>query len=242
MTPITILGERRTYSEVADTHDHAFAQLILPLTGTLFIETAQGHLAVDTSRLFFLPPSCRHTFYADDTNQFLVLDVPPQALPDPETTALQGGVSPTLDERWQALRYLLLSEIGETPTTHRALTDLFRYAYDLLQRDHVPRSLQYIHDHYAETLDLPTLAAVEGFNPTYYSEWFKKMTGLSPTAYIQRLRLTEAKQLLAQTDLPILHIAQQVGYEHHSSLTRLFRQSEGITPHAFRRHNRKSVK
>ncbi len=240
--PNTILGERRSYADVADTHDHPFAQLILPLSGTLFIETARHRLAVDTARLFFLPPHCLHTFYANDTNQFLVLDVPPQAIPTPDRQRLDGGVSPALDERWQALRLLLLSEIGEQPATHRALTDLFRYAYELLHREARPRSLQYIHAHYADPLDLPTLAALEGFTPTYYSEWFKKLTGLTPTAYIQQMRLTAAKQLLAQTDLPILHIAQQVGYEHHASLTRLFRQVEGLTPHAFRHKSRNLVK
>lgn len=33
----TITGERRTYSDVGGSHEHPYAQLILPLTGTLFL-------------------------------------------------------------------------------------------------------------------------------------------------------------------------------------------------------------
>lgn len=48
------------------------------------------------------------------------------------------------------------------------------------------------------------------------------------------MRLNKAKELLRDTDLPILHIAIQVGLEHQSSLTRLFQKYEEITPSQFR--------
>lgn len=233
-----ITVECRTYLEVAHTHQHAYAQLILPLTGALFIETAANSIPLNEDRLFFLPPDCRHTFYAKDNNQFLVLDVPAALIPDRPGFRPTGGLAPALDERWLAVRFLLLSEIDRTAPSAQAIVDLFRYAYRLLQPEISPRSLQYLQAHYHTPLNLQTLADLEGFNLTYYCEWFKKLTGLTPHAYLRRLRLDRAKELLAQTDLPILHIAQQVGYEHHASLTRLFQQQEGCTPQAYRRQSR----
>lgn len=57
---------------------------------------------------------------------------------------------------------------------------------------------------------------------------------------MQLLRLDRAKTLLRETNLSILQIAQQVGYDHHTSLTRLFKQLEQTTPQAYRQRTRKS--
>ncbi|MCL4303545.1 MAG: AraC family transcriptional regulator [Anaerolineae bacterium] len=236
-----ILAERRSYSEIACTHAHAHAQLILPLQGAISINTAQPHQLTEQA-LLFLPPHCQHTFYGHERNQVLVLDVPGSLCPGEEMRWLAGGLRRSVDDRWQALRFLLLSEVSDKPATHQAVTDLFHYAYRLLLQATTPHSIQYLHDHYAENIQLAALAALEGYNPTYYSEWFKKTTGLTASAYLQKLRLEEAKNLLAETDLPILHIAQQVGYEHHASLTRLFRESEQMSPAEYRRKTRKLVK
>lgn len=236
-----ILAERRSYSETVYTHTHTHAQLILPLQGAISIDTDEPHPLTEQS-LLFLPPNCQHTFYGHERNQVLVLDIPGQLCPDKDMRRLEKGLCRSMDDRWQALRFLLLNEVNDRPATHQAVTDLFRYAYHLLMELTRPRSIQYLHDHYAENIPLTTLAALEGYNPTYYSEWFKKTTGLTPSVYMQKLRLETAKNLLAETDLPILHIAQQVGYEHHASLTRLFRDYEGLTPADYRHKTRKSVK
>ncbi len=42
---------------------------------------------------------------------------------------------------------------------------------------------------------------------TYYCEWFRKLTGMTPKAYIQIIRLRKAKELLAHTNISIFQIA-----------------------------------
>ena len=238
-----ILGEQRTYSGVADTHTHDYAQLIIPLQGVMYIETPRYQFDLNETRVFFLPPDCRHTFYAHTNNRFLVLDVPSQVVAAAASNTLSGGLSLSFDERWQALRALLLHEIGDRPASSHPLTHLFQYAYhSLLTIAEMPRSMAYLHRHFTEPLNLTTLADLEGFNPTYFCEWFKHETGQTVKQYLHHLRLQEAKTLLTQTDLPIIQIAQQVGYEHHASLVRLFRQYEQLSPSAFRRQSRNSVK
>ena len=122
------------------------------------------------------------------------------------------------------------------------VTDLFRYALSILQQDRLPQSIQYIHANFYNSISLQKLASIEGYNQTYYCQWFKNTTGMSPKTYIQSIRLNRAKELLTHTDLSILQIAQQVGYEHHSSLTRLFQQHERVTPLNYRQQSRNSVK
>lgn len=237
-----IVGECRTYSDLTHTHEHVFAQLILPLQGTLSIATSLHNFELDDSRLFFLPPGCQHTFFAKNSNRFLVLDIPSFMLIGAESSKIQGGLSTVLDERWLAIRSLMLSEVSQQVAINQDLTSLFGYAYRVLLREYTPRSIQYIHINYHQPLELQKLAELESYNLTYYCEWFKKLTGVTPKTYIQNLRLEKAKELLTHTNLSILQIAHRVGYEHHSSLTRLFRQYKNVTPLVYRQQARRSEK
>lgn len=103
----------------------------------------------------------------------------------------------------------------------------------------MPASIEYINNHYFEEIDLKVLAEIEHYTPTYYSEWFKQNMNMSLTTYIQNLRLKKAKELLLNTDYTILQIAQIVGYNHNSSLTRLFKTLEKTTPIQFKIENQK---
>lgn len=62
---------------------------------------------------------------------------------------------------------------------------------------------------------------------------------MSPKEYIIKIRLEKAKELLRDTDYTILQIAQMVGYQHHGSLTRLFREWVGVSPAVYRKTIRK---
>lgn len=233
-----VLGEHRRYTAQVDTHDHPYAQLIFPIQGHLVIETTTHNLKLSDSQLFFLPPRCRHTFYALDDNECLVLDISAPLVTEPEWQTAQGGMSVPLDDQWQALRYLMLVETRDRPIVEQHLRPLFLYAYARLQQPQTPRSVRYIEQHLASPLTVEQLAAIEGYSPTYYCEWFKQWMGRSPGDYIQHRRLETAKTLLRESDLPILAIAQQVGYEHHASFSRAFQQQVGCSPTAYRKTSR----
>lgn len=230
----TIAVERRTYSNVGHHHDHPFAQLILPLRGTLFIETAVYQLDLDESSVFFIPPGCQHHFYARSANEFLTLDISPNIVSNLVSRETANGIRANFEERWRSLRTLLLAELDETRQPSHALLYLVQYMGALLIQPAKIRSLHYMHQHYSQPISITHLAHLEGYSLSYYSEWFKAHTGKSPKAYLQDLRLQQAKALLHHTDLPIYHIAQAVGFERASSLTRLFRQRDRTTPQQYR--------
>ena len=245
----TIMAERRTYSEVGCSHDHLYAQLIVPLTGALFIETRAHQFELDESSVFFLPPRSLHYFYARDRNEFLILDIPAHLVSDLADGEVCYGIRTNFEARWSAIRTLLLAEIdgqcfpGETSPTPQtgSLLHLVHYINGLLTQSRCAGSLHYIRQHYHHPLDVAQLAQMEGYSRSYYSEWFKAQTGKSPKAYIQDLRLKQAKELLQYTDLPIYQIAQQVGFELASSLTRLFQQRDGVSPQCYRAKTRNSA-
>jgi len=234
-----IIGELRTYSDKCDTHAHSYAQLILPLEGTLSIETSAHCFEDNEQRIFFLSPNCNHSFYSKVRNKFLVLDIPSYYLLPQELDGVKDVVSKVVDGRWQALRLLMLNEIENNYGENQSIIHLFRYALPLLLEDVQPVSINYIHRNYYKKISIQELADLEHYNVSYYCEWFLKKTGITPLKYIQNVRLRKAKELLVDTDFSLLQVAQQVGYEYQSSLTKLFKESEGISPSNYRKSYRK---
>jgi transcriptional regulator GlxA family with amidase domain len=67
---------------------------------------------------------------------------------------------------------------------------------------------------------------------------FVHATGLTPIAYVQRLRIEDAKRRLEQTDAPVDEISWRVGYEDPAFFRRLFKRTTGVAPGAYRKRFR----
>ena len=57
---------------------------------------------------------------------------------------------------------------------------------------------------------------------------------VSMIAYLNRLRIQKAKAMLNRSYLSVESVAEACGVENPSNFTKLFRQTEGITPSAYR--------
>ncbi|KOR26946.1 AraC family transcriptional regulator [Clostridium sporogenes] len=229
--------ERRIYNHKFNIHSHSYAQLILPIHGVLDIETTYKKLTLENKHLFFLPPDCKHTFKANNNNEFLILDISNNMLNKYDMENLAGGKEFLFDHKWEAIRYLLLNEANNKKSSN-SINNLFMYCYDFIVDETIHDSIKYINEHFAEDIDLKKLADIEHYNISYYSEWFKSKMKVSPIEYIQNLRVQKAKSLLLNTNLTILQISQIVGYEHNSSFTRVFKHLEKISPIEFRKNQK----
>lgn len=67
---------------------------------------------------------------------------------------------------------------------------------------------------------------------------FTVATGLSPLAYVQRLRIEDAKRRLERTEASVDAISWRVGYEDAAFFRRLFRRTTGLAPGAYRKRFR----
>ena len=70
--------------------------------------------------------------------------------------------------------------------------------------------------------------------PTF-NRRFKRATGHTPVAYLQRLRVEEAKRLLERTDAPVDDVCVRVGYDEAAAFRRVFKRVTSLTPAAYRR-------
>lgn len=67
---------------------------------------------------------------------------------------------------------------------------------------------------------------------------FTAATGLAPIAYVQRLRIEDAKRQLERTDASADEISWRVGYEDPAFFRRLFKRTTGLAPGAYRKRFR----
>jgi LacI family transcriptional regulator len=68
---------------------------------------------------------------------------------------------------------------------------------------------------------------------------FKQAVGRTLHAEMLRVRLARARELLAETDLPIAVVADKAGFRHQEYLGAVFRQRVGTTPAQFRQTHRR---
>jgi AraC-like DNA-binding protein len=95
----------------------------------------------------------------------------------------------------------------------------------------VARAIRWLRDHYAEPLRIETLAKHVGMSPSALHLHFKSVTALSPLQYQKRLRLQEARRLMAGEGLDAGEAAFRVGYESQSQFVREYRRMFGESPH-----------
>lgn len=67
---------------------------------------------------------------------------------------------------------------------------------------------------------------------------FTAATGVAPIAYVQRLRIEDAKRRLERTDASVDEISWRVGYEDAAFFRRLFKRTTGMAPGAYRKRFR----
>jgi AraC-like DNA-binding protein len=78
------------------------------------------------------------------------------------------------------------------------------------------------------------LAQEAGYSPDHFARIFKQTIGISPQAYVIRVRIDRAKQLLVESSLSISQIADVLGYEDLYFFSRQFKRKTGKTPRAYR--------
>lgn len=78
------------------------------------------------------------------------------------------------------------------------------------------------------------LAAEANLSESRFAHLFREQTGETPIAYVERLRLEQAQQLLLRSDLQIQEIAREVGFEEPTYFSTRFRKRFGKSPRHWR--------
>jgi len=98
----------------------------------------------------------------------------------------------------------------------------------------ITRAKQFIRDHHTEELSLGQVAAAVHTSIFYFCKLFRKVTGLTFTEFVSRIRIEKAKNLLLNPNLRISEIAYDVGFQSLTHFNRVFKNVVGESPTKFR--------
>lgn len=90
----------------------------------------------------------------------------------------------------------------------------------------------------AKDADLGKLAEIAGLEGRTFLRRFKKATGFTTTEYAQRIRVSNARDLLQTGTLPLDQVAWEVGYGDAGAFRKVFTRIVGLTPGDYRQRFR----
>ena len=92
----------------------------------------------------------------------------------------------------------------------------------------------YIITHFSEKLTLKSLAAEFNMNPNYCCSLFTKYLGQTFSAYLTELRITEAQNLLHNSNYSLEEIASLVGFKDYFYFSKVFKKYCKYSPKEYR--------
>lgn len=96
--------------------------------------------------------------------------------------------------------------------------------------DYVEQTKHHMGIHYADMMDVESIAKASGVSPSRFYQAFKQQTGFSPNKYMTVVRLKASLGLLSKGDMPVSTVAHTVGYHDELYFSRLFKRHMSMSP------------
>lgn len=129
-----------------------------------------------------------------------------------------------INEKIANLLTLIMSESWH-PDSHRTA----------VKKQSMQQIKSYLDEHYREHITLDQLAEQFFINKYYLTRVFRAEYGTTILSYLDRVRVSQAKQLLRFTDRTAEEIGTHVGIDEPGYFNRVFKKVEGITPGEYRK-------
>lgn len=103
--------------------------------------------------------------------------------------------------------------------------------------DSILPSLQYIMEHYIETIRISTLAKTCYVSESYFRRVFFECMHVSPSEYINQFRINKACELIKNKNYSMDVIASKVGFQSTATFYRNFKRQKGCKPFQWKNDN-----
>lgn len=221
---------------------------VFVLSGEAYYEFAEKSFSVSKGDVFYLPKGSRYTIaITGHPYTFIYTDFffehPAEEMP--ESDVFRGG--PSLEHTF--VKLLNLWRLGDFSDKLRCRALLYEIyaavvktaALAELTTEHthrLDRVMVYLHDHYTDPdLTVEQLAALYHTSAVHFRRTFTRLYHTSPMKYITALRLSKARELLLNTDLPVGEISRRCGYTSPYYFDRVFKQEFGTQPLQLRKQS-----
>lgn len=236
----------RSYGETRDADRHAYAQVVLPVSGQVALEIEGREKRLDPLHAALVAPGAWHSQHSRVANRSLILDVQadafahgpwgellarpftgigPAARKLVEFMGILADSQPLAPKVVQGWAPLLLDTLGmgaPQPASRLAA---------LLARIELEPGLPWTTE---------TMAHAANLSVSRLHALFREELDASPHGWLLDCRLERACSLLAATDRPVAEIALATGFSEQSALTRAMRRMLDTTPAAYRAQHRET--
>lgn len=96
------------------------------------------------------------------------------------------------------------------------------------------RILNYIDRNIKSGISLDQAAEYANMSSYYFSRVFKKITGVNFITYVTDCKIEIAREMLVDTDMPVISIAYELSYSEANYFSKAFKRKVGMTPTEYR--------
>lgn len=134
---------------------------------------------------------------------------------------------------------------GRRHDTFLVLEKMWGVIFDAIDEDRCyavsdeQRVLNYVDRNVKEGIGLNEAAEYANMSSSYFSKFFKRITGVNFITYMMDGKINAAKDMLADTDMPVINIAYELSYSETNYFGKAFKKKVGLTPTEYREQHQR---
>lgn len=230
--------------------------LIYNTQGLGVIKTEKSSFELAPDHFFIIPAGVPHAYYADSGNPWSIYWIhfagnkagqiskpllQPVFIERSKTSRINDRIG-LFSEIFQNLERGFSIETLEyvnlcLPRLLASFTYLERYRMvnEQIAKDPVDLSINFMLENLSCKFRLSELAHVVNLSASHYSRLFLSRTGHSPINYFIQLKIQHSCKLFDSTNLSVVEVAREAGFDDQFYFSRQFRKVMGMSPREFRR-------
>ncbi len=220
-------GCRHSYSSKGGNLSRAFVVCFECTSHTLRLLSGVPFVATDDEAYCVkrIIDECRSTFRMNERDQLELISSP--AFGGQQAIILQ-------------LEYLLIGLLRRHLSEKRS--DVVFLSREKFYPDLVDIITGYLRDNVRQRISLKDVCERFNYSRSFICKIFKEQTGESLISYFNRIKIEEAKNLLADTDMTVISISELLGFSEAKYFGVTFKKQEGVSPQAYRAQARLNAK
>lgn len=128
----------------------------------------------------------------------------------------------------------VLQELATATDAEPLHADGVRFDLNPKEQERFNRVCRYVEQHYAQPIDVRTVAGLASLTVPAFCRYFKRMTHLTFTDFVNEYRVNQARRLL-HSARTIADVSTDVGFNNLSHFNKTFRAVTGQTPGTYRK-------
>ena len=128
----------------------------------------------------------------------------------------------------------ILETLAAAPDVEPLHANGIRFDLNPKEQERISRVCQYVEEHYTQPIDVRVVADLASLTVPAFCRYFKRMTHLTFTDFVNEYRVNQARRLL-HSARTIADVSTEVGFNNLSHFNKTFRSVTGQTPGTYRK-------